>query len=61
MAEIKVRKLSALALVPVDADGTPLEHGERMIEVEPGHWVSPVFAAALDFLAPHVAALGGDD
>ncbi len=59
--EISVRKHSAVIWTAVDTDGTPMEHGERMVEVEPGRWVSPWIAAAEAFLAPHVAALGGDD
>lgn len=50
MTEIRVEKMSYLVLVPVDADGTPLEHGERCIEVEPGVWVSPLVAAATGLL-----------
>lgn len=50
-AALTVRKMEAIAVVPIDDDGTPLDHGERMIEIEPGRWVSPVIAGALAFLA----------
>ena len=49
--EIKVTKLGARVPVPVDEDGTPLSHGERMTEIEPGVWMHPVWAALMDYLA----------
>jgi len=45
--EISIRKLSCIVPVAVDSDGTPLSHGERMIENEPGVWVSPDMASLL--------------
>lgn len=50
MADLKVTKLSCWQFVAVDADGTPLHHGERMVEVEPGHWMDPIHVAILKFL-----------
>ena len=54
MDEIEIRKMEYLAQVAVDADGTPLSHGERMIEVEPGVWKDPAVVAAEDFLRAHL-------
>ena len=48
--QITVVKAACYCPVAVDADGTPLSHGERMTETEPGVWADPVIAAAADFL-----------
>jgi hypothetical protein len=48
--QINVVKVVGYCPVAVDADGTPLSHGEPMTEVEPGVWMDPVLAAAMDFL-----------
>jgi hypothetical protein len=34
-------------------DGTPLSHGERMVEVSPGKWMDATEAMILDYLASH--------
>ena len=47
---LTVTKVSYWQPVAVDADGTPLHHGERMTEVEPGVWADPLFVAIMDFL-----------
>lgn len=57
MADMTVKKHEYLALVAVDADGTPLHHGERMIETEPGVWAHPLLAAVEAFLEDGVAKL----
>ncbi len=48
---LTARKITAYVPVPLDTDGTPLHHGERMVEVEPGHWMDPTLAAIMDYLA----------
>ena len=47
---LTVRKAAAWVPVALDTDGTPLEHGERMVEVEPGQWMDSTLAAVLEFL-----------
>jgi len=49
--DVVVKKMTAWAPTPVDEDGTPLYHGERMVEIRPGEWVTPPLAAALALLA----------
>jgi hypothetical protein len=63
MAEptITVTKASYWQPVALDTDGTPLHHGERMVETKPGVWADPVIAAAMDFLAPFVNSLLASD
>jgi hypothetical protein len=48
--QINAVKVACYVPVAVDADGTPLSHGEPMTETEPGVWVDPVIAAVTDFL-----------
>ena len=59
--DITVRKMSAYAMVPVDDDGTPLHHGERMVEISPGEWADPLTARALELFARTEGALDGQD
>jgi hypothetical protein len=47
---LTAHKVAYWVPVELDADGTPLEKGERMVEVEPGQWVHPTLAAILKFL-----------
>lgn len=53
--EITVTKMSCIVPVVVDSDGTPLSHGERMIETEPGVWVAPDMAGLLAYLDAETA------
>ena len=48
--QINAVKMAGYIPVAVDADGTPLSHGEPMTETEPGIWVDPLIAAVTDFL-----------
>ena len=48
--QINAVKMAGYVPIAVDADGTPLSHGEPMTEIEPGVWADPVFAAAMDFI-----------
>jgi hypothetical protein len=52
-----VTKASMVARAAVDADGTPLCHGERMTEVSPGVWMDPLADALLRYLQSHVPPL----
>jgi hypothetical protein len=54
---MNVRKVEYLVPVALDDDGTPLSHGERMVEVEPGHWKSPTTIALEQFLAEEVRGM----
>ena len=49
--ELKATKLREWVMVPVDEDGVPLSHGDRMTEIEPGVWMHPVWVALMDYLA----------
>lgn len=51
MPSLTVTKMACWMPVAVDADGTPLHHGERMVEIEPGVWADPVYVAVMDLLA----------
>ena len=51
--EIKVVKHTAWIPVALDDDGTPLAHGERMIETEPGIWKAPDLVALEEYMAAH--------
>ena len=51
MADILVRQVSGHAVLPLDDDGTPLHNGERMVEIGPGQWVTPLAAEVLALLA----------
>lgn len=42
---LNVRKISHPTLVQLDTDGTPMVLGERLIEVRPGEWMTPLGAA----------------
>ena len=55
--QVDVKKVAYWQPVALDADGTPLLRGERMVEVEPGVWKDPVIVAAENFLRPYVARL----
>jgi hypothetical protein len=57
VTEIKVTKMACAMLTAVDADGTPLHHGERMVETEPGVWTDAVLADALPLLRAAVESL----
>lgn len=48
--KLQVTKWSYWQPVATDTDGTPLSHGERMIEVEPGKWMDPLMVAVLKYL-----------
>ena len=61
MVTFDVKKLSCYAMVPVDDDGTPLSHGERMVEIRPGEWADPLTAMALGLFARTEAVPGGQD
>src|SRR6266536_2893300 len=61
MVTFDVKKLSCYAMVPVDDDGTPLSHGERMVEIRPGEWADPLTAMALGLFARTEGALDGQD
>jgi hypothetical protein len=50
---MEAEKLTYTVLLPVDADGTPLHHGERVIEVSPGEWVTPLALALERYLEGH--------
>jgi hypothetical protein len=51
LPQITVRKYSYWAEFPLDTDGTPLHHGERMVEIRPGQWVPALDAAVMAYLA----------
>jgi hypothetical protein len=57
MGEVKITATKAAYWVPVslDTDGTPLTHGERMIETGPGVWKSPDLVAVEEFIQSHPA------
>ncbi len=61
MVTFDVKKLSCYAMVPVDDDGTPLSHGEPMVEISPGEWADQFTAMALGLFARTEAALDGQD
>jgi hypothetical protein len=52
-AELTVKKYGYWVQVNLDTDGTPLHHGERMVEISPGQWADPVIALALEYIAAH--------
>ena len=60
-ADITVRQASYWQPVAVDTDGTPLWHGERMIEVRPGVWTTPDTIAVEAWLAERLADLENPD
>ena len=53
-------RLAGAGLVAVDTDGTPLHHGERMVEVQPGVWADPVMAQVEAFLAARIGTVHTD-
>lgn len=48
--ELTVRKHAYWVPLALDTDGTPLYNGERLVEVEPGHWMHPDAIALMEFL-----------
>lgn len=55
--EIEITTMFGYVLLPIDEDGTPLSHGELMVEVEPGVWKSPALIEVEEYLAKHVGLL----
>lgn len=45
-----VKKASMVVQLDLDDDGTPLCHGERLVEIKPGTWAHPLVVAVTDFL-----------
>jgi hypothetical protein len=50
--KLTAHKMQAWVHVNLDDDGTPLDqHGERMVEIEPGQWVESLIAQAMGLFA----------
>jgi len=54
---MNVKKVSYVVPVALDEDGTPLSHGERMVEVEPGHWKSAALIQIEEFLSESAGSI----
>lgn len=48
--KMDVKMMTALVPIHRDEDGTPMYKGERLVEVEPGRWMTPDAKALMDFL-----------
>ena len=57
---LTVTRASCWQPVAVDADGTPLHHGERMVQVRPGVWADPAVAGIEAFLAARIGTVHTD-
>jgi hypothetical protein len=52
---LEVRKIGHAVTVELDTDGTPMWLGERLVEVAPGEWMTPLGAALAAELWPEGA------
>jgi hypothetical protein len=56
--KLDAKMMSHPVQVERDADGTPLWQGERMVEVEPGRWMTEFGAAVQEYLKKTEHTLG---
>jgi hypothetical protein len=56
--ELDVVKAACWVPVAFDEDGTPMYLGERLVEVEPGQWMTPAAAHLLDYLTAVIDLTG---